>query len=103
MEHYYRIPRYLDHPKLYPVFTLGETLILSVPIIIGWLAMQSVWGLIAGFLFGAIAFKNFKKFKEDYGEYAIRRYIYWYFPSHWCLPFTYLKAFPISSTREYIG
>ena len=103
MEVNYRIPRYLDHPKLYPVFTKGETLLVAVPLVSGWVGTKSLTGMMVGFVVGAIAFKNFKRFKDGFGEHAVKRWLYWYLPSHWLLPFTHLKAFPKSHVREYLG
>jgi len=96
-EHY--IPRFLDHPKLYPIFTMGETIVIFVPTVTSWLITKSTVGMMLGLIVGMSIFRYLKYFKAKHGEYVLPRMLYWHFPSA-MLP---LHKFPHSHIREYIG
>ena len=57
----YRIPRYLDEPELFPIWTKGETALLLAPVLIGFLLGQGM-GLLIGLAIGATLLKLFKNF-----------------------------------------
>lgn len=103
MDYDCKIPRFIDYPNLYPVFTKGESLLVFLPVIAGWVATQSYFGLVVGLAIGATCFKYFRKFKEKFGEHVLKRWIYWHLPSHWVVPKSFLRGFPNSHVREYMG
>jgi type IV conjugative transfer system protein TraL len=94
-----RIPRFLDHPMLFPIWTKGETLCVVVPLLVLWLLFKNATGVILGAVVGATIFKHFRAFKAKQGDFVLPRFMYWYFPAELSMT----KAFPPSHIREYVG
>ena len=95
----FRIPRYLDYPKLYPIFPLGETLIAVMPALSLWVYYGGAQGLVGGVIIGFLLRRQLKLFKEKHGKAAIAQHKYWFFPKE----IISLNAFPSSEYRKFSG
>ena len=95
----YRIPRYLDEPELFPIWTKGETVLSLAPVLIGFLLGQGM-GLLIGSAIGMTLLKLFKNFKLKNGPYAFFSACYWYLPRRF-LVYNLYSALPPSHIREY--
>ena len=95
----FKIPRFLDHPMLFPIWTKGETICVMLPVLLLWFTFKDATGVLLGGVIGTTIFKYFRQFKAEYGEYILPRLFYWYFPTE----LSRIKAFPPSHIREYIG
>lgn len=95
MEAFY-IPRRLDDPDRFFIWTVDELGIICIPFVLG-----IMWGFIAsGFIAGILSYLGWKKLKgNDNINFAIYL-IYWYLPAHHLLS---LKVTPPSHTRFFVG
>jgi type IV conjugative transfer system protein TraL len=96
----YRIPRYLDEPELFPIWTKGETTLLLLPTLSGFLLFQGM-GLLIGLVVGVTFLKSFKNFKLKNGRYAFFAACYWFLPRRF-LVYNLYQALPPSHIREYL-
>lgn len=95
----FKIPRFLDHPTLFPIWTKGETLCVSIPMLLLWFIFKDAKGVLLGAMLGVTLFKYFRGFKSKNGEHVLPRLCYWYFPKE----ISMVKMFPPSHIREYVG
>lgn len=91
----YYLPRYLDEPKRFILWTWDELFALGLPLGIFWLLTSQL--LIALFA-GLSAYLALKKLKGRQGTSFIKTLIYWYLPPLFRLRFT-----PPSFIRCYLG
>ncbi|NNM59382.1 MAG: type IV conjugative transfer system protein TraL [Legionellales bacterium] len=88
------IPRNLDEPARFLIWTMDEAMALFLPIFVGVFFNHALLGLALG----AASNIGIKKFKSYIGAHY-KRWLYWYFPSELNL----LKSTPSSTIREYVG
>lgn len=88
------IPRYLDEPARFLVWTIDEAMAFFMPLFLGLLLNHIVFSLAGS----AACIISLKKFKTWAGRYY-RRWLYWHLPDK----LNGLKNTPSSSVREYVG
>lgn len=93
-ENSFYIPRYLDEPARFLVWTRDEAMALFIPVFFGLFLNHT----LVGMALGVAAILGIKKFKSYIGAHY-KRWLYWYFPKELSL----LKSTPSSATREYVG
>jgi type IV conjugative transfer system protein TraL len=96
-----RIPRYLDEPELFPIWTLGESALLLFPTFGGYFLFRGM-GLLIGLVLGLSFLKIFKNFKLKYGRYWFLQRCYWYLPRRFWV-YNLYQRLPASHIREYLG
>lgn len=96
----YRIPRFLDEPELFPIWTKGETAFMAIPTVGGFFIFQGK-GLLLGLVIGITLLKLFKNFKLAHGAHALKAASYWFLPRRFFI-YNLYRALPPSHIREYI-
>jgi len=96
-----RVPRYLDEPELFPIWTKGESLVVVIPVLGGYCMGKGV-GLLIGVVIGVTLLKLFKNFKLKHGRHWFLSWCYWHLPRRF-LVYNLYQALPKSHIREYIG
>jgi type IV conjugative transfer system protein TraL len=97
----FRIPRYLDEPELFPIWTKGESVLVLAPVLFGYLLWRGM-GLLVGLVIGVTLLKSAKNFTLKHGRHWFLRLCYWYLPRRF-LVYNLYRALPSSHIREYIG
>lgn len=96
-----RIPRYLDEPELFPIWTKGESIVIFTPTLGGYFMGKGL-GLLLGLVLGVTLLKFLKNFTLKQGRYWFLRRCYWYLPRRF-LVYSLYQRLPRSHIREYIG
>src|SRR3982750_437244 len=94
------IPRYLDEPELFPIWTLGESVLLLGPTFGGYFMFKGS-GLLIGLVCGVTLLKILKNFSLKHGRHWMLGKAYWYLPRRF-LVYNLYQALPASHIREYL-
>jgi len=94
-EQHYQIPRYLDEPFRFIVFTMDELVMLLTPFLGGLLLFDAV---ITGLCIGVGGVYCLKKLKGDQGQCFVLTLLYWHLPG--MLRF---RVTPASHQRCFVG
>lgn len=94
MDEYY-IPKYLDVPRKYLIFTLDEILIIMlIFMVFVFVLHQHVIAIIGC----GLAYYLLKKIKSDKSPYYLLHLAYWYLP-----PIIKFRQIPPSYKKRFIG
>jgi len=96
-----RIPRFLDEPELFPIWTKFESLSVMVPTLGGYFMFKGM-GLLMGLAMGVTLLKLLKNFTRKHGRYWLIRLCYWTLPRRFLI-YNLYRSLPASHIREYIG
>jgi len=89
----YYVPRHLDDPPKFLLWSLDEAMVLLVPFIIGVLLSQVVIGMVLGVL----SMLMVRRLKSKEGSNILFSLLYWHFPIN------RFSHTPPSYIRTYIG
>jgi len=87
------IPKHLDDPPRFLLWTMDEAIILLAPFMLGILFSH----ILIGIVIGLCMLFAIKKLKGIEGQNILFNMVYWY------LPIYHLKRTPPSCVREFIG
>lgn len=91
----YYIPRFLNEPKRFILFTLDELIGLILALVIfAWI----LDALIIGLIMGSAIVMGLKKIKGEEGLLALYAIAYWYLPR--LMPY---RLIPASYLRHWVG
>jgi type IV conjugative transfer system protein TraL len=92
------IPRYLDEPDRWLIFTRGEFFLFFGIMTVAY-TLNKIWGTLMGVVISMMVFNYARKFSFTHGRHILKRWSYWYLPSF----VNKSSSFPESHIREYIG
>jgi len=91
----YKIPRYLNEPKRFVIFTIDELIgFMAALILFGWVLNA----LVVGLVIGSAIVAGLKKLKGEQGLTRLYALIYWYLP-----PIFPYRCLPASHQRHWVG
>lgn len=96
MDERFAMPRTLDDPPLFFLWSFDEAAIVVLCGMMGGLMAGSLF--IPGIVIGVVGARQFGRIKVEGGRGMLARALYWYTPSEWWFP-----SVTPSSVREYVG
>jgi type IV conjugative transfer system protein TraL len=94
MDERYLIPRTLDDPPLFFMWSFDEAALVLI-----WALLGALLGLLLpALVLGVICARLFNRMKAEGGRGLLVRILYWYTPSSWWFP-----SIAPSCVREYVG
>lgn len=94
MDEYY-IPKHLDLPRKYLIFTIDEVLGISVLFLIFVFALRQH---VLAIIFCALSFKALRTLKGDKSPHYLLHLFYWYLP-----PIFSFRQIPPSYKKRFLG
>ena len=91
----YHLPRYLDEPFRFMIWTLDECVVFGIPFVIATFYLDAV---ISGLIVGGSLLLCLRKLKGDAGHTFLYQWAYWHLP-----PILRFKKMPLSYQRFYRG
>jgi len=89
----YYIPKHLDDPPRFLLWTMDEAIVLMAPFMLGIIFSHVLLALMVG----ASLLLGMKKIKGNEGPNFLFNVMYWY------LPLRHFKRTPPSFIREFVG
>ena len=96
MDERFAIPRTLDDPPLFFLWSADEAMIVIIGTVFG--AMLGKVMILVGLAVGIGSARSFARLKSEGGRGLLIRALYWYTPPDWW----FASATP-SHVREYVG
>ena len=90
------LPRYLDEPERFLLWTLDEAMVMFVPMVAGLLWHHSGMGLLCGVSLFAM-YHQLKTY--SHGFFIVKGFCYW----HGLCPAIFWRHLPLAWHREVLG